>query len=193
VNGRTALANERRFAGRAGLKLDSALEHFGLEPTGVVACDLGSHVGGFVDCLLARGATRVYAVEVGSGVLAWKLRQDPRVIVMERTSALKVRLPEKVDLVTVDVGWTPQRLVLPPALKLLTAGGKLLSLVKPQYEADRGEVPGGVVPESKVSDIVDRVADGLTRIGIQVSGVFKSPLPGSGGNIEYFFLVQGST
>jgi len=184
------LADEHTFAGRAGVKLSSALDHFGIDVTGMTACDLGSHVGGFVDCLCQRGAARVYAVETGHGVLAWKLRNDPRVVVMERTNALKVRLPEKVDVVTVDVGWTPQRLVLPRALRMLAPGGLLLTLVKPQYEAAKGEAPGGVASSEKAGEIADRVAAELARRGIVISGQCRSALPGSGGNIEYFFLVR---
>src|SRR5215213_1612736 len=114
---------ETPFVSRAGQKLDHALATFGVDVTGFVCADLGSNTGGFVDCLLQRGADRVYAVDTGYGVLAWRLRKDPRVVVMERTNAMHVRLPEPVDLVTIDVAWTRQRHILPAARRLVGAGG----------------------------------------------------------------------
>src|SRR5215218_2583008 len=107
------------FASRAGLKLEHALDHFKIEVAGRTCADLGSNVGGFVDCLLQRGAARVYAVEKGYGVLEWKLRKDSRVVVMERTNAMHVELPEPVSLVTIDVAWTKQKHILPAARRVL--------------------------------------------------------------------------
>src|SRR3954471_11748390 len=114
------------FASRAGLKLDHALNVFAIDVTGLVCADLGSNVGGFVDCLLRRGAAKVYAVEKGYGVLEWRLRKDPRVVVMERTNAMHVELPEPVSLVTIDVAWTRQRNILPAAKRLLAPGGMVV-------------------------------------------------------------------
>ena len=141
---------ETKYVGRGGEKLAWALDHFGVDVTGLICCDLGSNVGGFVDCLLQRGATKVYSVDTSYGTLAWTLRQDPRVIVMERTNALHVELPEAVDLVTCDVGWTKQAKVLPRAMGLLAPGGVIISLLKPQYEAARDEIMRGKIGRAHV-------------------------------------------
>src|SRR6186997_2486545 len=119
------------FVSRAGQKLEHALATFGLEVRGSVCADLGSNTGGFVDCLLQRGAVKVYAIDTGYGALEWKLRKDPRVVVMERTNAIHVQLPEKVQLVTIDVAWTKQRIILPAAMRLLEVDGSVVTLIKP--------------------------------------------------------------
>jgi len=181
---------KRRFVSRAGEKLDHALNQFGIDVEGKVAADLGSHVGGFVDCLLGRGAVRVYAVEVGKGVLDWKLRNDPRVVVMEGTNALWVELPEPVDLVTVDVGWTRQKFVAPKAASLLKPGGLVISLLKPQYEALPRERKGGVVRPECLETVLHRTLDEIRTLGLEVLGVEPSPIPGSGGNREFFVLLR---
>ena len=124
----------RPFASRAGWKLDAALSAFWIDPAGLLCADLGCNVGGFTDCLLRRGARGVYAVDTGYGALAWTLRQDDRVTVMERTNALHLDPPAQVDLVTVDVAWTPQRLIVPAAKAWLAPGGQIISLIKPHYE-----------------------------------------------------------
>ena len=126
------------YVGRGGDKLEWAINEFSVDIDGLVCCDLGSNVGGFVDCLLQHGASKVYSVDTSYGTLAWTLRNDEKVIVMERTNALHVELPEPVDLITCDVGWTRQEKVLPKALTLLKPTGKILSLLKPQYEASKG-------------------------------------------------------
>src|SRR3989344_6816827 len=122
------------YVSRAGEKLAFALDYWHIDVTGLVCADLGCSTGGFTDCLLQHSAAKVYAVDTGYGVLDYKLRKDPRVVALERTNALHVKLPERVDLVTIDVGWTPQKLILPRALELLKPGGKIISLVKPHYE-----------------------------------------------------------
>ena len=129
---------ERAFVSRAGQKLQAALDTFRLGVSGKVAADLGCNVGGFTDCLLQYGAAKVYAVDTAYGVLAWTLRKDQRVIIKERTNAMHVTLPELVDVVTIDVGWTRQEKILPVAATLLKPGGMLLSLIKPHYESDLG-------------------------------------------------------
>src|SRR5438128_1832236 len=116
------------FVSRAGEKLDHALTHFGLDVRGKICADLGSNAGGFVDCLLQRGAAKVYAIDTGYGALEWKLRRDPRVIVMERTNAMHVTLPEKVSVVTIDVAWTKQKHILPAARKMISDDGFCVSL-----------------------------------------------------------------
>src|SRR6266568_6949275 len=119
------------FASRAGQKLDHALTVFQLDVTGLICADLGSNVGGFVDCLLKRNAGKIYAVEKGYGVLEWRLRKDPRVVVLERTNAMHVTLPEPVALVTIDVAWTKQRNILPAARRILASDGTVVTLIKP--------------------------------------------------------------
>jgi 23S rRNA (cytidine1920-2'-O)/16S rRNA (cytidine1409-2'-O)-methyltransferase len=179
----------RRFASRAGEKLAFALQHFGADPTGWVCADLGCHAGGFTDCLLQHGAARVYAVDTSYHVLDWKLRTDERVVVMERTNALHVELPEPVDLVTVDVGWTRQRLIIPHALTLLKPGGSAISLLKPHYEATERERVRGKVRTELVAEVVERTLEGLRGIGVAVGEVIVSPITGAkGGNAE--FLVE---
>ncbi len=181
--------SDSRYVTRSGMKLDHALAAFHVDPTGMICADLGSHQGGFVDCLLARGAVRVYSVDTSYGTLAWKLRKDPRVVVMERTNAMHVTLPEPVDLVTIDVGWTRQRHVLPAARALLKPGGRILSLVKPQYESGDNERDGGVLPESNLEPVLQRVRIDVRQAGLDVIGETRSPLKGGGGNIEVLFLM----
>ena len=123
------------FVSRGGEKLDAALRHFAVDVAACVCADLGSHVGGFVDCLLRRGAVRVYSVDTAYGILAWKLRKDPRVTVLERTNAMHLTLPETIELITVDVGWTPQSKILPNVAPMLASDARVITLVKPHYEA----------------------------------------------------------
>jgi 23S rRNA (cytidine1920-2'-O)/16S rRNA (cytidine1409-2'-O)-methyltransferase len=180
------------FVGRGGEKLAFALDAFALEVEGCVCADLGSHVGGFVDCLLKRGALRVYSLDTSYGTLAWKLRTDPRVVVMERTNALHAALPEPVDLVTVDVGWTKQVRILPAARRLVKAGGWIVSLVKPQYEARPGERQRGVVAPERLEGVLGRLWGDLAAAGLAPVAAARSPLRGGGGNVEFFALVPGA-
>jgi 23S rRNA (cytidine1920-2'-O)/16S rRNA (cytidine1409-2'-O)-methyltransferase len=185
-------ADDTLYVTRAGRKLHHALAEFGVSPAGLVCADLGSHEGGFVDCLLQHGAAKVYSVDTSYGTLAWKLRKDPRVVVMERTNAMHVTLPEKVDLVTIDVGWTPQRRILPRTLSLLKPGGCVIDLVKPQYEAAEDERRSGVVPADRVPEILQRVRKVIEECGFQVAAETTSPILGSGGNTELLFLLTAS-
>lgn len=178
------------YASRGGDKLAFALEAFRICPRGRLACDLGSQIGGFVDCLLRGGARRVYAVDTAYGTLAWHLRNDPRVVVMERTNALHVNLPEPVDLVTIDVGWTPQARILPHALGLLAPGGQVLSLLKPQYEATPRERRKGVVRTECWRAVVERALERLTSMGLPLRGLAPLPEPTPGGNREVFLLLR---
>lgn len=178
-----------RYASRAGEKLEFALDALAVDPAGIAAADLGSNVGGFVDCLLARGARRVYSVDTSYGTLAWKLRQDPRVVVLERTNALHVELPEGVDLVTVDVGWTPQARVLPVARRLVAPGGRILSLVKPQYEARREELAKGFVRPESMDAVLERTRAAIEGIGWGSSRWVECPLGGGKRNREFFVLL----
>ncbi|OGD08864.1 hypothetical protein A2397_00990 [Candidatus Amesbacteria bacterium RIFOXYB1_FULL_44_23] len=172
------------FVSRAGAKLEHALREFSLDVTGLVCADLGCSTGGFTDCLLQHNAAKVYSVDTGYGVLSWKLRRDPRVVVLERTNALHVNLPEPVDLVTVDVSWTPQRLILPKAKTLLKPGGHVISLIKPHYEAKKAHL----TPDES-SDILQRVLSELSAVNILALKQTQSPILGEKGkNIEYLVL-----
>jgi len=195
VNGEprvTDRADDHLYVTRAGRKLHHALAEFGVSPAGLVCADLGSHEGGFVDCLLQHGAAKVYSVDTSYGILAWKLRKDPRVVVMERTNAMHVTLPEKMDLVTIDVGWTPQRRILPRVLSLLKPGACVIDLVKPQYEATENERHSGVVPTDRMPAILERVRKSIGECGFQVVAETTSPILGSGGNTELLFLLTVS-
>ena len=178
------------FVSRAGQKLDHALAAFEVDVTGLTCADLGSNVGGFVDCLLHRGAAKVYAVEKGYGVLEWRLRKDPRVVVMERTNAMHVDLPEKVALVTIDVAWTRQRNILPAARRILAAGGRVVTLIKPHYEAPREMLKKGILPEAEVDAVVEAVQRDIHAAGFTVAGITRSPIIGGEGNIEVLALLH---
>jgi 23S rRNA (cytidine1920-2'-O)/16S rRNA (cytidine1409-2'-O)-methyltransferase len=178
-----------QFVSRAGVKLAHALDHFGLSCTGWVCADLGSNVGGFVDCLLQHGAARVYSVDTSYGTIAWKLRRDDRVVVVERTNAMHVVLPEAVDLVTIDVGWTRQGRILPHAMTLLKPTGRIVTLIKPQYEASEDQREGGVVTATQHEAIVADVRAHIHDCGLKISGLVDSPITGHGGNRELLALL----
>jgi len=176
------------YASRGGFKLAAALDAFDLDVNDWVAADVGASTGGFTDCLLQRGAAKVYALDVGYGQLAWQLRQDPRVVVMDRTNARYVEtLPEAVDLATVDVSFISLRLILPPILGWLRPGGRTVALIKPQFEAGRKQVgKGGVVRDPAIHRAV------LTELiawaegqGLGLQGLIRSPITGPAGNIEF--------
>ncbi len=181
---------ERPFVSRGGEKLAAALDEFGVDVSGWVCADLGSNVGGFVDCLLRRAAQRVYAIDTGYGVLAYSLRRDPRVVVMERTNAMHVRLPEPVDLVTIDAGWTRQHHLLPNAKQMLKPGGQIITLIKPHYEAPRGRLHRGVLDPAAARAVVDGVCDTIGGLGLGVEKLMESPVAGHGGNVEYLALLR---
>ena len=189
-----ASQEKSRFVSRGGDKLDAALDHFGLEVTGLVCADFGSNVGGFVDCLLQRGAARVYAVDTSYGTLAWKLRKDSRVVVRERSNAMHVTLPERVSLVTIDAAWTRQSHVLPSALAQLAPGGSILTLIKPHYESPPERLTDGVLPDDQVEDVVQTtlaaIPSTIAGARLEAVGTFESPLRGQAGNREVFALLQ---
>jgi 23S rRNA (cytidine1920-2'-O)/16S rRNA (cytidine1409-2'-O)-methyltransferase len=180
------------FVSRAGQKLDHALAAFGVDAAGLVCADLGSNAGGFVDCLLRRGAAKVYAVEKGYGVLEWKLRKDPRVVVMERTNAMHATLPERVDLVTIDVAWTRQRHNLPPAGQHLkhTPTGVESSLSKPHYEADPKLLKKGILPPESLEPVLAAVKQDIHSAGFHLEQLTPSPIPGGQGNTEFLALLR---
>lgn len=174
-----------KFVGRAGEKLDFALKNFKIEVSRKICADFGSAIGGFTDCLLKAGAKKVYAVEKGYGVLDWKLRNDPRVVVMERTNTMHVILPEKADLITIDVGWTRQEKILPNALKNLKADGQIISLIKPHYEIGKGRLT-----EEEAEKIKDETVQKIKSLGVKIKAVIKSPLLGAQAeNVEYLALL----
>ena len=178
------------YVSRGGHKLAHALDAFEVDPTGLVCADLGCSVGGFSDCLLQRGAVKVYAVDTGYGVLDWKLRSDDRVVVMERTNALHVEIPEPCGLVVVDASWTRQTRIMPKALSLLGPGGGVVTLVKPHYEARREWLEKGVLPEERHPEVLASVMAELGAAGCDVRGPETSPLRGGkGGNLEYLLYV----
>lgn len=182
------LAAKPRFVSRGGEKLEAALERFGVAVVGRVAADIGASTGGFTDCLLQRGAARVYALDVGYGQLAWELRQDPRVVVMERVNARYVEaLPEPVGLIVSDVSFISVRLIYAAAVRWLKAGGDVVSLIKPQFEAGRGQVgKGGVVRDPAVHEQVLReVCAAFAGLGLGLRGLMVSPLVGPAGNTEF--------
>jgi 23S rRNA (cytidine1920-2'-O)/16S rRNA (cytidine1409-2'-O)-methyltransferase len=181
-----------QFASRAGLKLDHALNVFRVDVAGLTCADLGSNVGGFVDCLLQRGAARVYAVEKGYGVLEYRLRKDPRVVVMERTNAMHVRLPELVGLVTIDVAWTRQRNILPAAKGLLGPDGRVVTLIKPHYEAGAARLKKGILPEGEVESVVTQVEQDICNAGFIVESLTRSPIEGAGGNVEVLAILRST-
>ncbi len=186
-----------RFVGRGGEKLEGALAAFRLEVTGAVALDVGASTGGFTDCLLQRGAKKVYAVDVGRAQLAERLRKDPRVLSRERTNARHpLDLPEQVDIAVVDVSFISLLLVLPETVSHVKQGGVLLALVKPQFEAGRDRVGRkGVISDPVVhADVVAKVARWVVgRPDLRFLGVRRSGLEGDQGNREFFVLIRVST
>jgi 23S rRNA (cytidine1920-2'-O)/16S rRNA (cytidine1409-2'-O)-methyltransferase len=180
----------RRFVSRGGDKLDAALDRFGIDPTGVLALDAGSSTGGFTDCLLQRGAARVTAIDVGYGQLDWRLREDSRVVVMERTNVRELdpaSLPYSPDLVTADLSFISLRLALPALARSSAPAAEFVLLVKPQFEAGRADVRGGgVVSDPAVWDRVLReVAAAAREQALEPIGVMASPLLGPAGNAEF--------
>lgn len=183
--------NSAKFVSRAGEKLQFALNHFKINVTGKVCADLGCSTGGFTDCLLQNGAIKVYAVDTAYGELDWNLRNNPKVVVMERQNALHLELPEKVDFISVDVGWTKQKLIIPHALKLLKAGGEIISLVKLHYEAKQEWLKRGKLVEEHINDTLSLVDEGFCELNVDVVGKVKSPIVGKrGGNVEYLYWIK---
>jgi 23S rRNA (cytidine1920-2'-O)/16S rRNA (cytidine1409-2'-O)-methyltransferase len=183
------------WVSRGGIKLAHALDHFGWDVTGAVALDVGSSTGGFTDVLLQRGAAKVFAVDVGTNQLAWSLRQDPRVIVHERTNARRLTgeiVTEPVDLIVCDASFIGLAKVLAAALGFAAPGGRLIALIKPQFEAERVEIgKGGVVRDPAVHERVCRAAaDWLRSANWDVEGIVPSPITGPEGNIEFLVAAR---
>jgi 23S rRNA (cytidine1920-2'-O)/16S rRNA (cytidine1409-2'-O)-methyltransferase len=197
-----SLAAPERFVSRGGYKLEHALQHFGVEAAGQTAVDLGASTGGFTDCLLQHGAARVYAVDVGQGQLAWKLRRDSRVVVMEKTNARELtpaRFPQPfapVDLAVIDCSFISLRKILLPAIALLRPSGKILALIKPQFEAGKAEADkgAGVIRDPAVHQRVLKELEEFVagQPDLRWGGVTESPLLGPAGNKEFLALIEKS-
>jgi 23S rRNA (cytidine1920-2'-O)/16S rRNA (cytidine1409-2'-O)-methyltransferase len=195
-----SLAGGEKYVSRGGLKLEHALQHFHLEVQGVVAVDVGASTGGFTDCLLQHGAAKVYAVDVGQGQLAWKLRQDPRVIVMEKTNARDLgpaRFPAPfapVDLVVIDCSFISLRKILPSAIALLRPAGNIVALLKPQFEAGKAEADkgAGVITDPAIHERVLREVREFTGTlpHTRWRAATESPLLGPAGNKEFLVLIE---
>lgn len=188
------------YASRGGVKLEHALKEFELKVKGKVALDAGASTGGFTDCLLQQGAARVYAIDVGYGQLAWKLRQDPRVKVIERTNIRYLTLKDlglstsDIGLCTIDVSFISLSKVLPAVYNLLGDQAEVLALIKPQFEARREQVgKGGIVKDKKVhQEVIKKVKAEAETVGFKVEGTIQSPITGADGNVEYFiYMLKG--
>ncbi|MBP9687860.1 TlyA family rRNA (cytidine-2'-O)-methyltransferase [Candidatus Woesebacteria bacterium] len=183
--------NSAQYASRAGEKLQFALTSFSISLSGLICADFGCSTGGFTDCMLQNGATHVYSVDTAYGELAWKLRNDPRVTVLERTNAMHVTLPQKVDFLTVDTSWTKQVLVLPNALQNLNEDGILISLIKPHYEAPKQYLRNGRLQDEKIDEVLQKVESDMRTIGIEIEKIIESPIVGEKGkNREFLALLR---
>lgn len=180
--------NNYPYVSRGGVKLAAALEGFELDVTGLICADLGSSTGGFVDCLLQHGAAKVYAVDTAYGQLAWKLRNDPRVVVCERSNALHLEPAEACDLVTIDLGWTKQAKAVPAALRWLrqTPQARIITLIKPHYESGEHRLD-----DQATEQVYRQILSELPTLGVHVLACLPSPIPGGkGGNREYLALLS---
>jgi 23S rRNA (cytidine1920-2'-O)/16S rRNA (cytidine1409-2'-O)-methyltransferase len=188
---------DHSYVSRGGPKLEGALQAFQVDPLGKVAMDIGASTGGFTDCLLQKGVEKVYAVDVGYGQLAWKLRQDPRVVNLERRNIRYLKpqeIGDKVDLVVIDTSFISVEKFLPNLLPMVQDGGEIVALLKPQFEVGKGEVgKGGVVKDKrKHRQVLDRISRFSESIGLKVKGTIESPLLGPKGNKEFFIYLQKS-
>lgn len=188
------------YVGRGGLKLEAALREFRVDVSGRTAMDVGASTGGFTDCLLQHGCTKVYAIDVGYGQLAWKLRQDPRVVLIERTNIRRMdpdRIADPVDIAAIDVSFISLEKVIPPVLRFLAPKGELIALIKPQFEVDKGQVgKGGIVKdEAARTAAVDKIRTFMQNAGLEVRGVIPSPITGQDGNVEFllYAVYHGGT
>ena len=192
----TVKGRDHPWVSRGGVKLAHALDHFGIDPQGCVCLDIGASTGGFSDVLLANGAARVYAVDVGHGQFAWKLRNDPRVVVLERTNARELtreHVPDPVDLIVCDASFIGLEVVLPASLALAGPGARLVALIKPQFEAGREHVgKGGIVRDAAVREGVrTRIVTWLdAQPDWTVEGTCESPIAGPDGNVEYLIAAR---
>ena len=179
------------FVSRGGEKLKFALEKFNVDVKGKICADLGCSTGGFTDCLLQNGAKKVYSVDTAKDILEWKIKEDERVTFLKGTNALHVELPEKVDFISIDVGWTPQKLVIPKALSLLKEKGEIISLIKPHYEIDKSLLVKGKAPEEFLIGVIEKIKQDFVELGLNFSEIIESPILGQKGkNKEYLVYIQ---
>ena len=186
---------ESRYVSRGGLKLEKALDEFGIDVTGLTCLDVGSSTGGFTDCLLQHGAKHVFAIDSGTNQLVWKLRNDPRVEVRENTNARELKttdFPTAFDLIVMDVSFISVTKILPAVLDLLAPNGKVVTLIKPQFEVGRGEVgKGGIVREpEKHQRVVNEINEFANKLGLTCLGVIESPILGAEGNKEFLSFYE---
>jgi 23S rRNA (cytidine1920-2'-O)/16S rRNA (cytidine1409-2'-O)-methyltransferase len=190
-----AVKPARKYVGRGALKLESALENFDIDVPGKTALDIGASTGGFTDCMLQRGAEKIYAVDVGYGQLDWKLRNDPRVIVLEKTNArflTRDQVQELVDICAIDVSFISLTLILPNAFDLLKPDGVILALIKPQFELQRSEVgKGGIVREPSLHQKAqDKIVAFVNDLRHVIAGIAPSAIKGADGNQEFFACIR---
>ena len=189
----TLRGGEPKYVSRGGLKLEKAIGCFGIDLSGKTCMDVGASTGGFTDCMLQNGAAKVYSVDVGYGQFAWKLRNDSRVVVLEKTNIRYLEnLGEKLDFASIDVSFISLRLVLPPTAALLKENGEIVALIKPQFEAGRGQVgKKGVVRDKSVHlEVMDRVIGYAIDEGLNIADIDFSPVKGPEGNIEYLIYLK---
>ena len=182
-----------RYVGRGGFKLEAALQAYGIDPSDKICADVGASTGGFTDCLLQRGAGKVYAIDVGKGILDYRLRIDKRVIPLENTNARHLnQLPEQPDLVVIDVSFISLRLILPAVKRWIAARADIIALVKPQFEAGKGEVgKGGIVREQSVRRrVLNDTVEAAAALGFAPVDVLRSPITGAKGNVEYLLWLR---
>lgn len=181
----------KNFVSRAGEKLQFALNQFKVDVNGLIVADFGSSTGGFTDCLLQNGVSKVYSVDTAYGELAWTLRNNQQVVVMERTNAMHVKLPEKVDLITIDTAWTKQILTIPNALDNLKSDGQIISLIKPHYEAPKNYLEKGRLKDEYVTEVLEKVKNDIIAVAGKLINLIESPLVGEKGkNKEYLALIS---
>ncbi len=188
------LREEKKYVGRGGLKLEFAIDQFGIDPKGLTASDIGASTGGFTDCLLKRGVKRVYAVDVGYGQFDYSLRNDKRVVLLERTNArylTQKEIPEQLDLVVMDVSFISIVKILPALIPLMNEESSIISLIKPQFEGKREYLKKGIVRDKEIhKEILINLIAGISRLGLCVTDAAYSPVKGGKGNIEFFFLIK---
>ena len=180
-----------KFVSRAGEKLQFALESFKFKVKDLMVADFGSSTGGFVDCLLQNGASKIYSIDTSYGELAWTLRNNLKVVVMERVNAMHVKLPEKVDLITIDTAWTKQILTIPNALINLKNDGQIISLIKPHYEAPKEYLKKGRLQDEYVEEVLNKTKNDIFAAGGKVTDIVESPIVGEKGkNREFLALIR---
>ena len=195
IDATISVAESPRFVGRGALKISGALDHFKIEVHDKVALDIGASTGGFTDCLLQRGAAKVFAVDVGRGQLAWKIRNDPRVVVLEKVNARflsREEIPEPIDICVIDVSFISLTLILPRAFELITPDGVILALIKPQFELQRKDVGrGGIVREPELHEKAQqKIVNFVEESDYRVVGLVPSAITGTDGNQEFFICIR---